>query len=83
MQIESLVVAAVRIIMNYRWEKNYRYYEAHLEHDLYGWIIIRTWGRKQTRIGRGMKVRVDSYQEGLEKLEQVKKHRRSRGYELV
>jgi predicted DNA-binding WGR domain protein len=68
---------------NYRWEKDYRYYEAHLEHDLYGWIIIRTWGRKQTRIGRGMKVRVDSYQEGLEKLEQLKKRRRSRGYELI
>ena len=69
--------------LNYRWEKDYRYYEAHLEHDLYGWIIIRTWGRKQTRIGRDMKVRVNSYQEGLEKLEQVKKRRRSRGYNFI
>ena len=69
--------------MNYRWEKDYRYYEAHLEHDLYGWVIIRTWGRKQTRIGRNMKVRVDSYREGLKELEQIKKRRRSRGYTCI
>ena len=69
--------------LTYRWEKDYRYYEAHLEQDLYGWVIIRTWGRKQTHIGRDKKVRVASYQDGLKKMEQVKKRRNRRGYNLI
>jgi len=69
--------------LKHRWEKEHRYYEAHLTHDLFGWVILRSWGRKGTRRGRTMRVRPESYEKGMEMLEAVKKRRKSRGYELV
>jgi predicted DNA-binding WGR domain protein len=83
MQIKPPASVALRIIMNYRWEKNHRYYEAQLTQDLFGWVILRSWGRKGTRNGRSMTVRPESYDKGMEMLEAVKKRRRSRGYEMV
>jgi predicted DNA-binding WGR domain protein len=69
--------------LKHRWEKKHRYYEACLEQDLFGWIVLRSWGRKGTRSGRSMEVRPESYDKGLEMLEAVRKRRKSRGYELV
>ena len=66
-----------------RWEKGHRYYEAHVMEDLYGWVFVRTWGKKDTRLGRSMRVRVNSCEEGLKAMKEVKKRREYRGYELV
>ena len=66
-----------------RWEKDQRYYEAHVVEDLYGWVFVRTWGKKGTRLGRSMKIRVESCEEGLKEIEKVQRRRKYRGYELV
>ena len=66
-----------------RWEKEHKYYIAEVIRDLFGWALVRTWGRKGTPIGRSKKLRVDSADEGLKAMEQVKKRRKYRGYELV
>jgi len=33
-----------------RWEKGHRYYEAQVTEDLYGWVFVRTWGKKGARL---------------------------------
>ena len=69
--------------LKHRWEKDQRYYEAQLTRDLFGWILMRSWGKIGTRRGRTMRVRPESYDKGLELLEAVKKRRKSHGYELI
>jgi rubrerythrin len=66
-----------------RWEKDQKYYISEVTKDLFGWVFVRTWGRKATRLGRSMRTRVDSFEHGLKAMEQVKKRRLYRGYELV
>lgn len=66
-----------------RWEKGHRYYEAQVMEDLYGWVFVRTWGKRGTRLGRSMRVRVESCEDGVKAMEQVKRRRKYRGYELV
>jgi len=69
--------------VNIRWEKDHRYYIAEVIKDLFGWVFVRTWGRKGTRLGRSMRLRVESCEDGVRAMEQVKKRREYRGYELV
>ena len=69
--------------LKHRWEKDHRYYEACLQQDLFGWVLLKFWGRKGTIRGRTMRVRPDSYDKGMEMFEAVKKRRKYRGYNLV
>jgi predicted DNA-binding WGR domain protein len=69
--------------LSHRWEKGHRYYEAQVTEDLYGWVFVRTWGKKGTRLGRSMRVRIESSADGMKAIEQVKKRREYRGYETV
>lgn len=49
-----------------RWEKDTRYYEAHLHQDLWdGWVLTHVWGRRGTRLGRIRQLPCASYAEGL------------------
>jgi hypothetical protein len=35
-----------------RWEKDTRYYEAHLHQDLWGgWVLTKVWGRRDSALG--------------------------------
>lgn len=35
-----------------RFEREIRYYELRLQRDLFGWIVLKAWGRKSTRLGQ-------------------------------
>ncbi len=67
-----------------RWEKPSRYYEAHLQQDLWGyWVLTCVWGRIGTALGRRVNTPCASYQEGLDKLSAVAKRRARHGYAIV
>ena len=67
-----------------RWEKPLRYYEAHLQQDLWGsWVLTCVWGRIGTALGRVVHTPCASYQEGLDKLTTIAKRRTRRGYAIV
>lgn len=54
----------------FRWEKNTRYYEVHVEPDLWGeWVLTRVWGRRGTALGQMRRAPCESYSEALAKLE--------------
>ena len=53
--------------INHRWENpaNNRYYTVYFSKDLFGdWIMIRTWGRKNTSLGRVAYGLYESFEEG-------------------
>jgi predicted DNA-binding WGR domain protein len=67
-----------------RWEKDTRYYEAHVEPDLWGgWVLTRIWGRRGTALGQMRRAPCDSYGQALDALEDVGKRREKRGYHAV
>lgn len=67
-----------------RWEKETRYYEAHVERDLWGgWVFTRIWGRRGTALGQVRRAPCASYAEALSKLATVTKQRTRRGYAAV
>jgi predicted DNA-binding WGR domain protein len=35
-----------------RFERETRYYELRLQQDLFGWVVVKTWGRKSSRLGQ-------------------------------
>jgi predicted DNA-binding WGR domain protein len=64
-----------------RWEKDTRYYEAHVETDLWGcWVLTRIWGRRGTKLGHVRRTPCESYVEALDQLATVAKQREKRGY---
>ena len=65
-----------------RWERDNRYYEAHLKRDLFGWIVARNWGRIGTLYGRRVTSVVESYDDGLILLSSIGKTRHSRSYRI-
>ena len=69
-----------------RWENRdkRRYYECRLQPNLFGsWEIIRNWGGIGKATGNKVNIPVSSYQDGLCKLEEIKKTRRRKKYETV
>ncbi len=67
-----------------RWEKDSRYYEAHLHQDLWGdWVLTRVWGQRGSRLGRVINVPCATYQEGMGMLAQIDRARQKKGYRLV
>ena len=67
-----------------RWEKDTRYYEAHVEQDLWGgWVLTRIWGRRGTAMGQVRRAPCETYEEAVEKLAGIEKRRLKRGYGLT
>ena len=65
-----------------RWQRETRYYEAHLKKDLFGWVVVRNWGGIGLRAGQRVSIPVINYQEGLLKLEEIMQVRKQRKYSL-
>jgi predicted DNA-binding WGR domain protein len=65
-----------------RWETTTRYYEAHVQQDLWGsWMVIRLWGGKASR-RRGAKIDHFTSQEAAYAiLDRITKRRLAHGYE--
>ena len=67
-----------------RWEKGSRYYEVYLHQDLWGqWVLTRCWGRRGSALGQVRSFPCASYPDALAQLEQIKKRRAQRYYQLV
>jgi hypothetical protein len=67
-----------------RFERGTRYYQLHLEQDLWGaWILTRVNGRRNSRLGRALMTWPDSFEAGLLALAETAKRRRLRGYTLT
>lgn len=67
-----------------RWEKETRYYEVHLQRDLWGgWVLTRIWGRRGSPMGQVRRVPCASYAEAVKQLTVVHSRRKRRGYEPV
>jgi hypothetical protein len=67
-----------------RWEKGTRYYEVRLHQDLWGgWVLTQIWGQRGAALGRVRHVPCASYEEGITKLDEVRKKREQRGYVAV
>lgn len=67
-----------------RWEKESRYYEIHLQQDLWGdWVLTRIWGRRGSPTGQITRVPCRSYRDAAELLASVCSQRKRRGYEPV
>ena len=80
MNEESAVAAPVRL----RWEKETRYYEIHLQQDLWDdWVLTRIWGRRGSPMGQIRRIPCQSYDDAATKLANVRSQRKRRGYEPV
>jgi len=67
-----------------RWEKETRYYEVHLQQDLWGgWVLTRIWGRRGSPMGQIRRVPCASYAEAMKQLAAVRSQRQRRGYDPV
>ncbi|MEJ1343166.1 MAG: WGR domain-containing protein [Candidatus Sedimenticola sp. (ex Thyasira tokunagai)] len=70
--------------MHQIWNKGTRYYSVRLERDLFGaWVVIRTWGRIGTSMGRIRTDPASSFEEGLSQIEAIEKNRVSHGYTRI
>jgi hypothetical protein len=67
----------------YHFESKDRYYIVILQQDLFHkWSIIKCYGSKDNKLGNIIIESCNSYQDGANKIEQIKKARRSRKYVL-
>ena len=67
----------------YRWQRDSRYYEALLQQDLFGWVVVRVWGGIGTRLGQVRTTPVNSYAEGTREVDKIIHQRAVRHYQLV
>ena len=67
----------------YHFESKDRYYTVILQQNLFHeWSIIKCYGGKDNKLGNMIIESCDSYHDGTNKIEQIKKTRRSRKYVL-
>jgi predicted DNA-binding WGR domain protein len=69
-----------------RWEniKNSRYYEARIECDLLGDIVLhKTWGAKHSKLGNNSRDAFTSYEAALKQLVKLHRLRLKREYLLI
>ena len=66
-----------------RWQRDTRYYEALLQQDLFGWVVVRVWGGIGTRLGQVRTTPVNSYAEGTREVDKIIHQRAVRHYQLV
>jgi hypothetical protein len=70
--------------LSLRFERGTRYYQLHLEQDLWGaWILTRVNGRRNSRLGRALMTWPSTFESGLSALAESAKRRRLRGYSLA
>jgi hypothetical protein len=70
--------------LSLRFERGTRYYQLHLEQDLWGaWILTRVNGRRNSRLGRALMTWPGSFESGLSALAESAKRRRLRAYSLA
>ncbi len=70
--------------LHLRWQKETRYYEAHVEQDLWGqWVLTRVWGRRNSPMGQIRRVACESYEDAQKKLAGVERQRQQHGYQPV
>ena len=68
---------------SHRWEKETRYYQALVQPDLFGWVVIKRWGGIGKPSGQQRTIPCDSYSAALTELKRIVKTRHQRGYHLV
>jgi len=76
----------VREVTALYWEnpKNQRYYAIEFKQDLLlDWILVRTNGKRGTRLGQMKQIVCQDYEAGLKLIEDIKKRRIKRGYDLI
>lgn len=69
----------------YKWHKeNGRYYQIYLLKDFFDtWMLTCSWGSLYSRLGNYKNFAFQSYEEALQMIEDVKKKRNKRGYNLI
>lgn len=66
-----------------KWDNKNRYYTVYLHKDLFGaWMLERSWGGKQNRIGGGKTIICSSYNDGLEKIKKLYKIKQIHNYNI-
>lgn len=67
-----------------RWGKKGRYYMIELKQDLFGkWILVKTWGSKNSMRGGSMTQPIDFYAQGIDLFSKAILRRMKRGYQEV
>ena len=67
----------------YRWQRDTRYYEALLQRDLFGWVVIKVWGRIGSAVGQVRTIPVADYTAGEGLVAAISKRRLARRYTLL
>jgi len=84
MKPRHLASVNVATWLSLRFERGTRYYQLHLEQDLWGdWVVTRVNGRRATPLGRAVVTWPGSFESGLQSLAESAKRRRQRGYTLT
>jgi len=63
-----------------RFEHETRYYELRLQQDLFGWVVVKTWGRKSSRLGQVRTTPCSSFLEATRLWDAGVRARERRGY---
>ena len=67
-----------------RWHRGMRYYDVHLQQDLWGeWLLIRTWGYRDRGQGRTVHTYCESYGQAATILYRTIQRRDREGYRPV
>jgi len=82
--VTSAVPVATSLWITLRFERGTHYFRLHLEQDLWGaWCLTRVKGRRGARPGRWLTTWPGSYDQGLARMADAARHRRTRDYRLV
>ena len=63
-----------------RFERETRYYELRLQQDLFGWVVVKVWGRKSSRLGQIRTTPCGSFLEASRLWDAGVRARERRGY---
>ena len=66
-----------------RFERETRYYELRLQQDLFGWVVVKAWGRKSTRLGQMRTTPCSSYSEAASAWDAGIRRRHRKGYVMI
>lgn len=67
-----------------RWQSSTRYYQVELIQDLLGdFVLVLRWGGLNSNRGGEKTVLVESWEDGLERIEAIGKRRNQRSYWLI
>lgn len=69
--------------MNIRFIKGTRYYELHLTHDLFNWVVIKCYGRIDTKLGKIKSIPFPTQSEATDHFNHECDRRRKRGYKKM